>query len=159
MQVLGLDPGQSGAYASWDGHDLVTYKVPSFKSSSRGREVDWLMLTEAFELMFGGCNHAFIEKVGSRPNEGSSSSFKFGSTYGAQRMLVVVNRIPITDVTPHVWKMAMGLNSDKNKSLALARQFFPSYSHLFGQKNDDGVAEAALLAYYGRQKLLGEKPR
>jgi crossover junction endodeoxyribonuclease RuvC len=159
VRVLGLDPGQSGAYASWDGHDLTTYKVPSYKSSGRGKEVDWLMLAEAFELMFGGCDHAFIEKVGARPQDGGSSAFKFGSTYGAQRMLVVVNRIPITDVAPTTWKMTMGLSSDKKKSFALARQLFPSYSHLFDQKNDDGVAEAALLAYYGRQKLLGEKVR
>jgi len=117
------------------------------------------MLAEAFELMFGGCHHAFIEKVGARPQDGGSSAFKFGSTYGAQRMLVVVHGVPVTDVTPTVWKSAMGLNSDKNKSLALARQFFPTYSNLFGRKNDDGVAEAALLAYYGRRKLLGEKPR
>lgn len=159
MRVLGLDPGINGAYALWDGFDLIVMDVPACKSSGRGREVDWIELTDTFDVLFAEVDHAYIEKVGAGPKDGRTSAFNFGYTAGAQRMVVTVRKFPVTEVTPTVWKTSMGLSSDKKKSLALAKQMFPRHAHLFGRSKDDGRAEAALLAYYGRCKLLGEKPR
>lgn len=157
MKVLGLDPGVNGAYALWDGETLTTLPVPNVKSAGRGREVDWLGLADAFDLLMPDFDHAFIEKVGAGPQDGRSSAFSFGYNAGAERMLVTTRRKPITEVPPHVWKAQIGLSSDKKKSLAKAKEVFPTYRHLFERIKDDGVAEAALLAHYGRCKLLGLK--
>jgi len=156
MRVIGLDPGITGGYASWDGETLAVLPVPSFKSKSRGREIDWVTLAEQFALFMSDADHAYIEKVNARPHDGGSAGFKFGYVTGGQRAIISSSMIPVTEVPPHTWKMNMGLSQDKNASFAKAKEKFPAYRHLFERKSDEGVAEASLIAYYGWCKLLGE---
>jgi hypothetical protein len=53
-------------------------------------------------------------------------------------------------VTPQVWKKALKLDSDKNKSLSMARELWPT-APLKRQK-DNGRAEALLMAYWLRKQ-------
>lgn len=156
MRVIGLDPGITGGYASWDGETLAVLPIPSFKARSRGREIDWVTLAEQFSLLMSDADHAYIERVQARPHDGGSAGFKFGYVTGGQRVLVSACMIPVTEVAPHAWKMDMGLSQDKNASFAKVREKFPAYRHLFERKADEGVAEAALIAYYGWRKLMGK---
>jgi crossover junction endodeoxyribonuclease RuvC len=79
--VLGIDPGLDGALASYDGENLLVIEIQSFKSKGRGRELDWEVLHNC-KQSFSNCTCTYLEKVGSRPGEGVSSAFKFGSIYG-----------------------------------------------------------------------------
>lgn len=158
MNVLGIDPGLNGAIASWDGLVLLILAVPTLKASGRGREVNWAELAMGFELLFGDdMDHAFIEKVGARPGQGVSSMFKFGYVSGGLRGLVSVYRIPVTFVTPGKWKKDLSLNSSKDSARARASELFPKDASRFARVKDDGIAEAALIAYYGYQQITGEK--
>lgn len=161
MEVIGIDPGLNGAIASWDGLTLNLLSVPTLKAKSRGREVNWEKLYDDFYSIFDPeyliIDNAFIERVHAMPRQGVSSMFKFGYIAGGLRMLVAGYRIPITLVTPQKWKKAMGLSSSKDEARALASELFPDYASAFARKKDDGVAEAALIAYYGYRLLRGEQ--
>lgn len=153
MNVLGIDPGLSGALASWNGEELFTLEIPTMKAASRGREVDWADLVFNADLYFRGTiDHGFLERVNSRPGEGVSSAFKFGTVYGGLRVMLTTMGTPYTLVTPQKWKKALSLGNSKDAAVARASQLFPQYAHLFrGPKGGlkDGVAESALIAYYG----------
>ena len=86
VSVLGIDPGLSGAIASFDGSTLVCWPIPSIKAKGRGREIDLYALNALYPF-FDGCDAVYLEQVGARPREGLSSAFKFGTGYGEIQML------------------------------------------------------------------------
>jgi hypothetical protein len=151
MKVLGIDPGMSGALAQWDGEHLAVHDMPV-----ADKQLDMAGICDLFDISFSDAEHCYLEKVSAMPGQGVSSTFKFGSSYGAAKMAVLAFRIPLTEVTPVKWKLDMGLSNDKEKSRARALALFPKFSHQFARKKDDGRAEAALLAYYGWFKLTGK---
>jgi hypothetical protein len=91
-----------------------------------------------------------IEMVHSMPGQGVSSSFKFGMAYGAAIAIAERFNCVWHMVTPQKWKKALQLDSDKNKSLELARELWPQAPLL--RKKDNGRAEALLLAEYLRRE-------
>lgn len=156
MLVLGIDPGLSGALASWDGQKLCTVEIPTVKSSGRGREVDWPALNSIWDEEFFWVEHVFLERVSVRPGEGVSSAFKFGVVFGGLRGMIATKLLPVTLVTPSSWKKGMGIPAAKDAAVRRASELFPSYADAFrGPRGGlkDGVAEAALIAYYGWNKL------
>lgn len=54
-------------------------------------------------------------------------------------------------VRPQEWKAALGLNRDKQLSIDMARELWPELRSRIKTKRDDGLAEAALIAYYWRE--------
>jgi len=56
-------------------------------------------------------------------------------------------------VHPRTWKKFFGLDADKKKSLALARQLFPACSELLKRQADNNRAEALLVARWALQNL------
>jgi len=155
MIVLGIDPGATGALAWYEEGEVRVVPTPSMAARSRGREIDWGALV--CEIAFAPADHAFIEYVSAMPGQGVSSMFKFGQAFGGVRALMAAYSIPVTLVTPPVWKKAMGLSGGKDASRMRASELFPAQAGLFKRKKDDGAAEAALIAYYGHQKLKGLK--
>ena len=105
--------------------------------------------------------HVFLERVHSRPGEGVSSAFKFGCVFGGLRAMIAAKVIPLTLVTPTVWMKEMGVGrGSKEASVLRATELFPSHASAFrGPKGGkkDGVAEAALIARYGYDRLTKEK--
>lgn len=159
MKVMGIDPGLKGAVASWDGETLITASIPSVKAASRGTEVDWPQLITVFDVLFLPVNHAFLERVGSRPGQGVASMFKFGGVYEGLRVLLACKEIPTTRVTPGQWKKTLRVGSEKQSAIARASEIFPHSTDMFrGPRGGiiDGVAEAALLAWYGRREMMGK---
>lgn len=159
MNVLGIDPGLSGALAQWDGETLTTFEIPSIKSTGRGREVDWAALNEGWDRHFFYADHVFLERVGVRPGEGVSSAFKFGLVFGGLRGMLAAKLLPVTLVTPTSWKKAYSLQAAKEAAVIRASELFPRNAGEFrGPRGGikDGVAEAALIARYGYDKLTKE---
>jgi hypothetical protein len=56
-------------------------------------------------------------------------------------------------VRPRLWKDKLGLSSDKNESLEMAREVYPDAEELLRRQKDDGRAEALLLVEYARRHL------
>lgn len=140
MRILGVDPGLSGAIALVDEHGmlLAVADIPS----ADGR----VMAGQLCDMIREWApDRAIIEGVHSMPNQGVSTTFKFGRAYGTAEGIIEALSIPLETVSPAVWKRRMGITRDKRSSLAKAARLWPASRDQFARLKDDGRAEAALL--------------
>ena len=155
MNILGFDPGASGAMAIMSKeHRLL--KVFNFSDKTEqdiSREV-WLDGSSAYR--------AYLEQVHARPGQGVSSMFKFGQSYGFLRGLLSAFSVPYFDVIPQKWQQGIGLGKkyptqkDRKKvAQATAQQWFPYMGHFITQQNADAVL--VLTAEYGWRQAYGEE--
>ena len=146
MLYLGIDPGFTGAWGMID-HNGV------FRACGDMYHTEKYIMTnvifgEIYKALDGDDCEVVVEAVHSMPNQGVASSFKFGMAFGGATAIAERLNCPWNLVTPQVWKKALKLDSDKAKSLSLARQLWPT-APLKRQK-DNGRAEALLMAHYLR---------
>jgi len=137
---LGVDPGASGALAlvDVDGRYVEHMKLAETEHDVAGWLRGW-----AWAVRF-----ACLERVSAMPRQGVASSFKFGSSAGFCRGLLVAYDIPHELVSPAVWQGGMKCRSggDKNKTKAAAQALWS------GQvKVTHAIADALLLAEYCRR--------
>jgi hypothetical protein len=115
MLIAGIDPGLEGAIAlleraGLDARLLDIVDMP-FLELSRGRksrrELDVHMLAAIFRER--PPDEAYLERAGARPQQGVSSSFRYGDGYSAIRGLLVALDIPLTRVDPGIWKRTLAV--------------------------------------------------
>jgi hypothetical protein len=148
MVFIGIDAGFSGAWGMIDHHG-------SYRACGDMHHTDKYLLTqfiyeEIIDALHGDDHEVVVETVHSMPKQGVASSFKFGVAYGGAVALAERLNCAWHMVTPQVWKKALKLDSDKQKSMDLARQLWPN-APLKRQK-DNGRAEALLMAYWLRNE-------
>lgn len=155
--IIGIDPGYTGAISFLWGVDnnLAIHDMPICQYNGR-KVVDGSKLAALLQRMVPEILGAtgVIEDVHAMPEQGVTSTFRFGYGAGVVRGVLDALGIPVLMVKPGVWKMALNLSSDKKQSLALAKTVFPLYEHYFRRQKDDGRAEAALIAYHAKQCLF-----
>ena len=155
-RIAGIDPGLNGAVAFLDGDIVETHPMPVLllkRGKGMKGEIDAHALAA---LLWGGhAEHVIVEAVGAMPGQGVTSSFAFGKGFGVVLGILAAIGSPYTLVPPRTWKGAIGVNSAKAGSVARASQLFPANTDQWALKKAEGRAEAALLAYYGRQVLNG----
>ena len=152
MIFLGIDPGKSGALAIIAPSEIAV--IPFDEIAYRDN------LSTINRYMGGGEKAVCaLEKVGAMPQQGVSSTFEFGRNFGYIEGLLVAYCIPYQLVIPAKWKKEFALlKRDKDASIAEARRLFPSVSLLptaRSRKENDGMAEALLLAEWGRRMYRG----
>lgn len=158
MRILGVDPGTSGALALLDarGALLRVEDAPHFEvSRGRGKkkEIDVLGLADLIVAMKPDAT--FFEQTHGMAGDGESAAYNFGRAAGCVEAIAKVQGARFTFVPPPVWKRAMGLiRTAKDDSRAKATAMWPDFAQSFRRKCDDGRAEAALIAEYGRRKML-----
>lgn len=164
MRIGGCDPGLDGAFALVEDCQVLTALcVPTIKGKTKGRQIDEALLEQQFaEFCMYDPEHFFVEAVHAMPQQGSVSMFKFGECFGFQKGLIVGHRIARTYIAPVVWKRELGLGSNKEASLDRAAQLMPKSTLMFRAERGVrtaaqacGLAESALIAYYGCLKLRG----
>lgn len=145
-RILGVDPGVTGGLALLDGTAIRVWEIPLV-----GGEVD----ANAMERIVrdAGADMAAIERASSRPGQGVASVFRYGRAYGTLLAVLALAEIPHHLVTPAAWKKAYRLGADKEQARALAVRTWPAHSDQFRAKSKHGLAEAALIALYGRDFL------
>lgn len=149
MMYLGIDPGLSGAWGLIDHNGKYQSCGDMLNNGSHilSRAV-WAEMCQAIDRQD---LEIVIEAVHAMPKQGVSSTFKFGMAYGAAISIAERFNCPWHIVTPQKWKKLLKLDSDKNNSLALARELWPNAPlHL---KKHNGRAEALLIAEYLRREL------
>jgi hypothetical protein len=142
---MGIDPGVSGAIAFFfpNAPDHVAAEdVPTV-----GGAIDCATLASRIVQM--APEVVIVERVASMPKQGVASTFKFGMSYGCLLGVLGALQVRTILVAPAVWKRHFKLDSDKEKSRALALRTFAKTPEHFARKRDDGRAEASLLAVYG----------
>jgi crossover junction endodeoxyribonuclease RuvC len=143
---IGIDPGKKGALAGIDTEAPAPFAVPF---SERGyldvlRDID------------PGKSIVALEKVAAMPGQGVTSMFNFGCGFGWIQGILEALRFPYELVPPQRWKKAFGVTSDKHTSIRAAQRLFPGVSLLASPRcriENDGMAEALLLAEYARRNL------
>lgn len=144
---IGIDPGTSGAMAviALDDDGGCAVKVMPFDRN------DYVYATTLF---WGDDTRCVLERVHAMPKQGVSSSFSFGENFGWIQGVLYANRIPYELVLPQKWKREFGVTADKNTAIEVARRLFPEVSLRRTdrcRKDDDGMAEALLMAEYCRR--------
>jgi crossover junction endodeoxyribonuclease RuvC len=159
MNVAGIDPGKNGAIVLITEYNRVysdmAYGVPLVKIKGKDKP-NYALMAQSWGDALAYADHVFIEQVGAMPGQGVTSMFNFGYVAGFMYGLVQGMKKPHTFVTPQKWKGIVGISgSDGEVSRQRASQLFPCSSEFWPRKKDDGVAEAALIAYAGHQLLKG----
>jgi len=89
------------------------------------------------------------------PRQGVVSTFNFGSNFGWIQGVLDSFGVSYELVRPAKWKKEFSVTADKNSSIAVCKRLFPHVSLLRTEncrKDDDGLAEALLMAEYARRK-------
>lgn len=142
MIYIGIDPGKSGAMAII--HENGVRVFPFDQETYR----------DELALVSGSKCVCCLEKVGAMPRQGVTSTFHFGENFGFIQGLLVANRIPYELVTPQKWKKEFSVTADKNGSITVCKRLFPGVRLLHSdrcKKENDGMAEALLMAEYARR--------
>ena len=150
---LGVDPGISGGIGllDHDGKIVLAERMPIMPSPVYGKHmVDGQRL---YDTLNNATKNAMvacvIERVSAMPNQGVTSSFNFGVSYGIAAGILGALQISHQFVLPRKWKGDMGLGADKDLSMGMAMRLWPTLKLL---KKDDGIAEALLMAEWIRRK-------
>jgi crossover junction endodeoxyribonuclease RuvC len=153
--ILGIDPGFSGALASLNLSDgsLNVFDMPIIGNKNGKTEINHRMLFELIAPPPGAMLMVVLEQVATMPGQGISSAFRFGQGYGALEMAIAAHQMQVRYTRPAQWKKHFGLSKDKGASRGLATQRFPPNAQSFSRVKDDGRAEAALIALYGKEVL------
>ncbi len=154
--ILAIDPGLHGACALYDpaSNKVTTYDMPThciMVNHATRHQLDLTALAQWIDNAALLCTTAILEDPNALPKQGITSAFSFGRVCGILQMALVMAEIPYTLVKPATWKRHMGVTSDKDECRRRASQLFPSAASQWARKQDDGRAEAALLAYYHHQ--------
>lgn len=153
MRVCGIDPGLTGGITFIQGDEVSAHRTPVVTVKKKKilnlvRIVDYLKLFEP--------DMVYIEKQQSMPRQGVASTFKTGFNYGLYLGLFVALDLKYTEVRAVKWKKDLNVSSDKDLARAKASYLLPQASHCWELKCEDGVAESALIAYWGLN--CGQEP-
>lgn len=150
MIAIGIDPGKSGAMAVmylYEDEEPYRYKVIPFEATA---------YRDALAACVGSRVVCCVEKVGAMPGQGVVSMFNFGHNLGLIEGLLQAYRIPYQLVPPQKWKKEFSLSGDKQASIDVCKKLFPTVNLLptaRSRKENDGMAEAMLMAEYARRRL------
>jgi len=151
MKILGVDPGKNGAFASYDGEVLTTYKMPKCPArmtvliNELTKSHD-LVVVERVTGWFPGAKMAF-----------ASRGFTMGCWfYGPVCAALSVDPSKVKFVMSAQWQRDLGCLSGGDKKLLVeyARKMHPQFRII------NQVADAVLIASWGfasREKLLRKR--
>ena len=123
MTYIGIDPGKNGAMAVLK--EDRTFRIVPYGPQSYADELEF------------------------------SEAFHFGENFGFIQGLLIAFGIPYELVRPQKWKKEFSITGDKNSSIQVCKRLFPTANlrKEGGRKDDDGMAEALLMAEYARRRL------
>lgn len=149
---LGVDVGLTGAVALLDEHGtplrVVTMPV-------KGGLVDARRLHDLFSKL--SCKLAVVEALRTFGIERRKSLWTFGTCNGMTLAALDIAGLPYLAVEPKVWKNALlaGTKKDKKAAISYCHHRYPGVDLAVGPHGEeDGAADAILLAEYGRRQLL-----
>jgi crossover junction endodeoxyribonuclease RuvC len=145
MNIIAIDPGQKGGIAIHHRGITTAYPMPL-----AGKVLDLPAIADL--VRSASPDIAVIEKVGSMPGQGVSSTFTFGTGYGQLQGLLAGLGIPFELVTPQAWKKLVlaGTPKDKDAAIAYCRRAFPDVPLVMPgcRVPSDGIGDALCMLNY-----------
>ena len=166
---MGIDPGLSGAVALLNpaGEVVWVEDTPTYEKGggAKGRDFDLegmrdILDRASMSIDFGDRLHVTIEDIPIRTTTQISalSTSKLAKSQAYWEGLVIGMRLGgLERVLPMKWKPAMNIpaKSDKAVSRSKAAGLWPEAARFFARVKDDGRAEAALIAAWGKRQHGG----
>jgi Holliday junction resolvasome RuvABC endonuclease subunit len=154
--IIGFDPGLTGGWGvlTADGKYCRADLMPTHPGLTENRrEIDVRALFDSLQQVLGNQPPSLvvIERVGPIRTASLISTWTFARTYESLVSLAKLTRWPYILVRPQDWKEELLRGTDKSKRAAIqwCKQRWPCLSGL--RAEDDGIAEALLMAEYGRR--------
>lgn len=157
---LGFDPGKTGAMVAL-GADGTLLDATLFPMIGSGKTGDYnLHATRYWIQDLKGRRRATIEKVHSMPGNGAASMFSFGQGFMMPKSMCAALEIPYQLATPQAWQKEMLAGKPKGKdtkhsAVLAALELWPELSDNLALKKNQGIADAALIAEFGRRQWPG----
>lgn len=150
MLIIGIDPGlKSGAWGAitHSGVFVGCGDIPHDDTRILSKHLKEILM----EMISGRDFEIVSEDVHSMPNQGISSTYRFGRAVGA--IEAVCAALPGTwhIVSPQRWKRDMGLPSEKEACRSVAINLFPEAKQYLDKKKHHNRAEALLIAEWFRR--------
>lgn len=148
MIYIGIDPGKNGGIAFINEFADIIQLLPF-------SDDDLIRLIK-------NCSSDMkctLEHVHAMPKQGVVSMFNFGQNFGFIKGVLKSYEIPFQLVPSPVWKKEFSCTSDKNTSIEVCKRLFPNVNLKATErckKDHDGMAEALLIAEYGRRHYNGK---
>lgn len=161
--VCGIDPGLDGGIALISEAGVLVEAMPT-NEATKGRLID---LPELTRWLFGHrsvIEVVFIEAAQMRPRQATQATFKCGRGFGQIEGILAALNIPYEIVNAGSWAKVMhagveGKTDKKAKSKLAVSRLFPGLDLRASERCKvvhDGMAEAVLIAEYGRRKRQGK---
>ena len=153
--IMGIDPGQSGAYCIIDKKEGWIQRLENFKVIGEGKNKELDISDFVSTIMLYQPSLIVIEKVHAMPKQGVSSTFKFGVNYGTLIGAIKTLGYPMDKVTPQAWKKIVLVGytpGDKSNSIKYCKDHYPHIDLTRterSKKDDDNKADALCIAIYG----------
>lgn len=154
MIILGIDPGITGAIAKLNGRSLEVDDIPV-----AGKRVEPQAL---FDRLWRYVENesdevrAFIERAQAMPKQGVASTFNYGMTYGMLLAGLAAAEIPYEEVSAAKWKRALRISKEKDVARRRASELMPQGASCWPLKKHHNRAEAALIAWWGKEQLTAK---
>ena len=164
MNILGIDPGQTGGWAviGATGKLIRSGDAPFIAGKWDICEVDSIL-----DSLDGTTTKAIIEDVGGIPGQSASAAFSFGFGVGLWHMAIVNNGLSLETVRPQEWQKqyvtakevkSLTKPQKKKRYIIEAEQRWPGFKFTSGTADAALIAEwyrlkgALLIAEYGRRR-------
>lgn len=165
MIYVGIDPGKKGGIAVLDAEHINVRQLVKMPADESPEDLHNLLRALVDDKDTGV--KVVIERPILKPhfvNKQCSKCKAFIKTavlqqgimtslisYGIILGFLLASGIPFEEIESAKWKKAFKLDKDKSRSIKLAKQLFPS--EIQNIKSNDGLAEALLIAEYGRRNM------
>ena len=159
---VGIDPGLEGAIALLQDNEVLAdlIDMPVMPMGKHKHQINAAALAKLLKNWKDiDCRlTACVEYVSAAPGQGVSAMFNFGVSYGVVQGVLGALQIPVTFVTPAVWKKRAGLPQRekgqkesvyKDIARTRAQQLYPVAD--LSRKKDVGRADALLIARFGEK--------
>ena len=161
MEIIGIDPGLSGAIAILENKKVKKlFNMPVMTEGKKNkRQLNNAQLVKILKdnIMHIGDASIVVEQVNAMPGQGVNSMFNFGQTFGAIKGIAAALGLPIFFVRPAKWKKYFDLiNSSKDASRTKAIEMYPSLSESLSKKKDVNKSDAILIARFFTESRLVE---
>lgn len=156
--IIGIDPGVRGGAAllTERGAVVETVAFNGLKEKELACALGhWnSVCQEGVPPWFAIAPAVWIEKVGYIRGDGGKGAFTFGAIYGLLRGIVLAQGWEPHYVYPQLWQAALGCmtGGNKNVSKGKAITLFPEYNAERKRGITHDIADALLIAEYGRRR-------
>ncbi len=159
--IVGVDPGKDGALCALAEERFPSYLAVLPMPLIHGAKRDAYDLAKILDWL-SGADHVFVEKLQPMPLKkgGTIANYNRGYCTALFETACTALKRPLTLVRPQEWQREMFAGSPgddtKQRSILVAMRLFPGFDLRRTERccgPHDGIADALLIAEWGRRKL------